>query len=101
MDIERIQGKPEFKPDLSQQEIEDFLSLPEGKRKLAVAMDLSLIRQRQDWQEAKIIQLNNVVSDHDSSYQIWRSLQRMVLAVLGIVGGIVAILKLMEYLKWI
>lgn len=98
MDLQRIETLPEFKPQLTAQEREGLLSLPEGQRKLAVAEDWSVILQRSQWTMERLQALNNFVVGFADVLAFWRIVRMVVIWLIGSAAGLLAIYKLVKSL---
>lgn len=95
MELEKILGRPRFEHALTEQEIQDMKSVTDGERKLALAKDWSVIRQRLDWQERHIIQMNNLVADMEASHQFQKNLFRMITSIVLAGGGLYGLARLL------
>lgn len=92
MELERINQKPEFRHSLTEQELTDMLSVPDGARKAALAKDWSIINQKLDWLIERTIKTNNTLVEHDRIYQFLKAVATLVCAG----GGLLAILKILQ-----
>lgn len=96
MELERIETLPDPKPQLTAQEREHLLSLPNGAKELALAEDLNVMRQNQRWTMERVQRINNFVAGYSKDFDFWRTVRIVIASVLGSAAGILALYRLLH-----